>query len=322
MRKIVVAGAIHPAGIEVLERIEGATIVYERAVDLSYENHMAGADALLIRTQKLSADTIKAASRLGFVSRHGVGYDSIDLEALNARRIPLAIVGDVNSRTVAEHAFALLLASSKRLLGYDDAVRRGNWRYRDSLRAAELTGKTLLVIGFGRIGRHLARMASGFDVRLEVFDPFVDDEAIAAADAIRATDLDAALANADLVSIHVPKVSEKATIGREELQRMRPGVIIVNTARGGLVDEGAISELLTAGTVGGYATDVFAIEPPIDGSPLTLAPNTLLTPHSASLTAECAMRMSVAAASNIADYFAGRTNRSLIVNADVAQPNS
>ncbi len=161
MPHVVVAGKIHPSGIALLKDAEGFTYDYvEEVSEPSYAPLVAGADALVLRTQPLSAATVAQAGRLRIVSRHGVGYDAVHLPSLNERGIALAIVGDVNSVSVAEHAMMLLLALAKRTNVADRAVRTGDWKWRDRLDASELAGKHLLIIGFGRIGRHLARLAS------------------------------------------------------------------------------------------------------------------------------------------------------------------
>ena len=164
MPHVLVAGKLHPSGIALLDQAEGVTYDYvEDISEPSYSPLIGEADGLVIRTQPMGAETISAGGNLKIVSRHGVGYDAVDVGALNARNIPLAIVGDVNSSAVAEHTMTLLLAAAKRVLRYDAACRgKRPWGYRNSLEAQEVAGKTLLIVGFGRIGRHLAQMAQGF----------------------------------------------------------------------------------------------------------------------------------------------------------------
>jgi D-isomer specific 2-hydroxyacid dehydrogenase, catalytic domain len=157
MPHLLIAGNLHPAGLALLEARDGFTFDYvEEVSEESYAPLIGGADALVIRTQPLSSATIAKASRLKIVSRHGVGYDSVDVAALNKRRIPLCIVGDVNSLSVAEHAMMLILACAKRAIRADRALRGGTWGWRNRLEAAEISGKRLLIIGYGRSGRHLA----------------------------------------------------------------------------------------------------------------------------------------------------------------------
>jgi D-3-phosphoglycerate dehydrogenase / 2-oxoglutarate reductase len=314
MPNVLVAGKIHPSGLDLL-RSGGMSIDYVEEVSAaSYLPFIDRADAVLIRTQPMPASAIEQASRLSIVSRHGVGYDAVDVEALNRRDIPLAVVGDVNSRPVAEHAMLLLLASAKRLLRYDAAVRTAGLDYRNSLEASELDGKTLLIIGFGRIGRLVAAMARPFGVTSIAFDPFQSAEAVAAAGVEPVRDLATALGQADFVTIHAPKTGTRPLIGASELALMKPGAIIVNTSRGGIVEEAALAEALHAGTIAGAGLDVFELEPPSPDDALLGEDRIVLTPHSASLTRECAARMSIAAAKNILDFFAGRLDPALVVN--------
>jgi len=321
MHNVLVAGRIHPSGMGLLE---AAANVRVQSVDevstASYRPFVAQADAILIRTQPLPAEVIGEARRLKIVSRHGVGYDSVDVAALNRRGIPLAVVGDVNSRTVAEHTMLLLLASAKRLIAYDAAVRRGDWTTRDSLVATELDGKTLLVIGFGRIGRHVAAMAAPFGLKVLAHDPIQPDAAIVAGGAEPAHNLAQALALADFVTVHAPKVDGRAIIGAAELARMKATAILVNTSRGGIIEEAALAAALDAGLVAGAALDVFDDEPPTPGGALLSDSRVLLTPHIAGLTLECAERMAIAAARNILDFFDGRLDPALVVNAEAVLP--
>jgi len=313
MPHVLVAGRIHPSGSAVLEKAEGVT--FEAVTDPDPEAflaRLADADGVLLRTQPLREEHLGAAPRLAVVARHGVGYDAVDVEALTRRGIPLAIVGDVNSRTVAEHAMMLILAASRRLVESATLLRAGDWAHRNAFASREVDGKTLLIVGFGRIGRHLATRAAPFGLRVIVHDPYVDPETIRDYEA--APDLREALAEADIVSIHVPKTGGGALIGREEIALMKPDAVIVNTARGGLVDEAALLEALSGDRLGAAGLDVFAEEPPPEDDPLIAHPRVVATPHTAGLTAECAERMAVVAARNIVDHFAGRLDPAMVVN--------
>lgn len=321
MPHVLVAGRIHEAGLAVLRSAPGFTFeVVDEVSTESYAPRIYGADALLIRTQPLPAPVIATAQRLRMVSRHGVGYDAVDVRALSARGIPLAIVGDVNSRTVAEHALALMLALAKRIPAYDRATRTDNWNVRNTFATSELWQKTLLLVGFGRIGRLVAGMASAFGMTVLAYDAFVTPEAVREAGAEPVASLADGLRLADVVSLHVPKTGEVALIGAEELKLLRQGAFIINTARGGLVDEEALAAALEAGQLAGAGLDVFEIEPPSPSSRLLANERVILTPHSAGLTAECAARMGQMAAQNIVDYFADRLDPALVVNAAQVAP--
>lgn len=315
MARVLIAGKLHESGLALLNARSDLEIDYvEEISDTSMEPFLPDADAILLRTQPLEAAAIARCRRLLMVSRHGVGYDAVDVDALNARRIPLAIVGDVNAQTVAEHAMLLLLSASRRLIQYDTATRPGgDWGYRNSLSAREVAGKQLLIIGLGRIGRHLSRMARGFDIDVVAYDPYMVQPAPLGVTVV--DDLDAALAEADLVSVHVPGV-EKPLIAQREIGLMKPTAVIVNTARGGSVDEAALADALADGRLFGAGLDVFVDEPPTIANRLTTCKTATLTPHSASMTAECAERMAVVSAQNILDFFDAKLDPELVVNAN------
>lgn len=315
---LLVAGKLHPSGEALLRELpaRGVTVDYvEEVSEPSYAPLIGRADALVIRTQPLSAATIAQAERLKVVSRHGVGYDSVDLAALNDRGIALTIVGDVNSVSVAEHAMMQLLASAKRVLAADISVRGGNWGWRNRLEQQEISGKNLLILGYGRIGRHLARMAAGFGMVVKAYDPFLE-RAGWPEGPVRPVSLDEGLGWADCISVHIPK-GDRPAIGAAEIARMKPGVILANTARGGVVCEQALADALASGQVGAAGVDVFDTEPP-ETSPLFQQKNALLSPHIAGLTAECGERMALASIHNALDYLAGSIDRHLIVNPEFA----
>lgn len=320
MPRLLVAGKLHPSGEALLRRLAsgGFDVDYVQEIsEASYAPLIGLADAMVIRTQPLSAATIALAARLKVVSRHGVGYDAIDVAALSARGIALTIVGDVNAVSVAEHAMMQLLAAAKRVRLADRAVREpGGWAWRNGLRQQEISGKNLLILGYGRIGRHLARMAAGFDMRVRACDPLLE-RAGWPDGAVRPVRFEEGLAWADCISIHVPK-ADKPLIGAAEIARMKPGVILANTARGGVVSETALAEALASGHVGAAGVDVFDEEPPARGSPLFAHDTAVLTPHIAGLTAECGERMAISSIENVLSFLDGTLDRNLIVNREVA----
>jgi D-3-phosphoglycerate dehydrogenase len=316
MPHLLIAGKLHPAGLALLGSSGGLTFEHvEEVSEASYAPLIGKADALVIRTQPLSSDTIAQASRLKIVSRHGVGYDSVDVAALNTRRIPLCIVGDVNSLSVAEHAIMLILACAKQVIRADRAVRSGPWGWRNRLEAGEISGKRLLIIGYGRSGRHLAQMAEGFRMEVRAFDPFLVDRGWPEGPVMPADTLADGLAWADVVSVNVPK-ARRPILGAEEFACLKPGAIVVNTARGGVVDEAALASALADGRVAAAGLDVFDDEPPAKNHPLLAFDQVVLTPHIAGLTQQAAERMAVSSVQNVIDFFEGRIDPDLIVNRD------
>ncbi|MCS3606161.1 MULTISPECIES: hydroxyacid dehydrogenase [Erwinia] len=316
MPHVLIAGKIHEAGLTILKNTPGFTWdLVEEVSTASYAPFIAQADALLLRTQPLTAKEIAQGVNLQVVSRHGVGYDAVDVTALNQRGIPLTIVGDVNSLSVAEHTLALLLAVAKQVRVYDAGIRSGNWNCRNSFSAIELSGRTLLVLGFGRIGREVARLAGCFNMHVVAWDPFVAAETFSALNVQRAEELTDGLKMADALTVHLPLSDSKPLLGRTELALLKPNAIVINTARGGIIDERALVEALKNETLAGAGLDVFSQEPPAPDSPLLLGSDRLiLSPHSAGLTQEAAMRMSVSAVNNIIHYFNGTLEENLIVN--------
>lgn len=313
MPTVLVAGPIHDSGLQVLRQAPGIDLDYVDAPDdpAAYLRSLPRADGLLLRTQPLNAASIAGARGLKIVSRHGVGYDAVDVAALSDRGIPLAVVGDVNSQSVAEHTMMLLLATAKHLTRADAAARAGNWVYRNLYEPREIFGKTLLIVGFGRIGRTLAALARPFGLRIHVFDPYVAEPG--GAGITMADDLPVALGAADYVSLHVP-LSDRPLIGAAEIAAMKPGSVIINTARGGLVDERALAAALRTGHLAGAGLDVFESEPMPAGESLSGLDNVVLTPHQAGLSRECAERMAIVASRNIVEFFTGSLDESLIVN--------
>jgi D-3-phosphoglycerate dehydrogenase len=318
MARVLVVEPIHQCGLDILRRRSG--IVVEQLGQTNEAAVAAGArqaDAILIRTCRLSAEAIEGARQLKVVSRHGVGYDNIDLAALNARRIPLTVVGAVNAVSVAEHTFFLMLTAVKRGLAYDRAVREGRWSLRNSLGARELDGKTLLIVGLGRIGRNVAAKAQAFGMHVIAYDPLLN-QAPAGSGVELADDLDQALAKADVVSLHVPMTaSTRMLFDAGRLGRMKVSAVLICTARGGLVDETALAAALKEGRLAAAGLDVFAEEPAPPNHPLYALDNVVLSPHSAALTEECAARMSAVSAQNCLDALDGRLDPSLVVNPDV-----
>jgi len=314
MPHVLVAGKLHPSGIALLEAGSDVTYDYvEEISEPSYAPLIGAADGLVIRTQPLSADTVRRADRLRIVSRHGVGYDTVDLPALNDRGIALAVCGDVNSVSVAEQAMMLLLAAAKRAVRSDRAVRDADWGWRNRLEPGELWGKRLLIVGYGRSGRHLARMASGFDMEVRAFDPFLARHGWPEGRVASVAELAAGLAWADFVSVHAPK-TDKPVIAAAELAVMKPSAILVNTARGGVVDETALIASLREGRLAAAGLDVFEDEPPAPDNPLLSMDQAVLSPHIAGLTIECAERMAISSVQNVLDFFAGKIDPALVVN--------
>lgn len=315
-KRVLIAGKVHAAGVHLLRgRADVIVDLVEAVTTEAYRPFLPEADAILIRTQPMTAAEIALAPKLKIVSRHGVGYDAVDVAALNARNIPLAIVGDVNSRAVAEHTLMLMLSAARRTVAHHVASTLGNWNERNSFDSVELDGKSLLVLGFGRIGRRVAELGKAFGMSVAAFDPYVTAQQMADLGVEYAPGMAAAFGGADYISLHLPG-GNGPLIGAAELALMKPSAIIVNAARGGIVDELALDTALRNRRIRAAALDVLEHEPPTADNPLLGNPHVTISPHNAGLTEECAMRMSIAAAQNILAAFDGKLDRKLVVNAD------
>lgn len=317
MAKVLVAGVIHPDGMAVLkaDRTLEIEVLTDPGAALPMPK-LAECDALLIRYGVLSAEQARGMPNLKVVSRHGVGCDNLPVAELAAAGVPVTVVGPVNAVSVAEQVLAMLMALVKQIGPYDRAVRTGHWSIRDSLAVGELAGRRLLILGFGQIGRLVARRAQAFDMEVLAYDPFVTADAIRDAGCTAVTDWRAALPVVDAISLHLPATPEtRGMIGAAELALMKPTAILLNAARGGLVDETALHAALSGRmSAGGAGIDCFASEPPPPDLPLLTLTNVVLSPHSAALSREAAQRMGVVAAENIIAGLNGTLDPALVFN--------
>jgi D-3-phosphoglycerate dehydrogenase len=318
MKKILIIQPLRPEALAILDARSDVT--YEVVTDFTPANLLTKvdeADAITIRDAPLPVDVLAAAPRLKVVSRHGVGYDNIPVDHCTGRGIPVTVVGDVNAVSVAETAIYLMLSAARRGVELDEAVRTGEFSARSRLVGVELQGRRLLLIGFGRIGRETARRAAGLGMEILVHDPFADR---AAHPGVRFVGFEEGLAEADLLSIHIP-LSDKTRnlIGAEALARMPKGSIVINTARGGIVDEAALIASIEAGHTRAAGLDVFAVEPLPLGSPILASKRVILTPHSAALTEESLIAMGVMTARNALAGLDGTLDPTLVVNRSVLE---
>jgi D-3-phosphoglycerate dehydrogenase / 2-oxoglutarate reductase len=278
---------------------------------------VADAAGFLVRTAEIPASVINAGKVLKAIARHGVGYDSIDVKAATARKIPVCITPRANALSVAEHVLALTLALAKRIIPFDAATRKNEWEIRNSYSAFDLDGKTLGIIGMGRIGMLVCQKAqAAFNMTILAYDPLVPKEAMEKAGA-KVVAIPEILKTSDFVTLHVPSTPEtKGLIGAAQLKAMKRSAYLINCARGPIVDEAALVKALKDGTIAGAGLDVFDPEPPKADNPLFGLPNVILSPHSAGLTVECVIRMATHAAQAIIDVLEGRRPEG-VVNPEV-----
>jgi D-3-phosphoglycerate dehydrogenase / 2-oxoglutarate reductase len=261
---------------------------------------------------------LEASGDMKVVTRIGVGYDAVDVPALSRRKIPLMVAGSANSPSVAEQALFMMLTLAKRAAEMHSLVKDGKWAARLGMLPYDLFGKTVLIIGFGRIGTRTAKRCLAMEMTVLVYDPYKSPAEIKAAGCDPVSDLDAALPRADFVSVHCPKTPE--TVGMfnaVRLKRMKPTAYLINTARGGIVDERALYDALVSGRLAGAGLDVFEQEPPPSGHSLFALPNVIMAPHVAGVTREAVDRMSEQTARNILSALDGEPIRQNVINPDV-----
>jgi D-3-phosphoglycerate dehydrogenase / 2-oxoglutarate reductase len=294
---VLVAEELAPSALDVLASDFDVRVVdgADRAALLPA---LAGADAVIVRSAThIDAEALAAADRLKVVARAGVGLDNVDVPAATARGVLVVNAPTSNVVSAAEHAVALLLAVARRVPQAAASLRRGEWK-RSAFTGVELADKTIGVVGLGRIGVLFAQRMSAFGTRLLAYDPYVP-AARAAQIGVRLVPLEELLRESDAISIHLPKTPETAgLIGERELALCKPGVIIVNAARGGLVDEHALAQALKEGRIGGAGLDVFATEPCTD-SPLFGFDTVVATPHLGASTAEAQDKAGLAVARSV-----------------------
>jgi D-3-phosphoglycerate dehydrogenase / 2-oxoglutarate reductase len=280
-----------------------------------FQSLLRDADGVALTSTPLRAADIDAAPRLRAVGRIGVGYDAVDVQALNRRRIPLMTCGTDNSPTVAEYAMFMMLALCKRGAAKDALVRQGRWAQRLVELPTELLGKTLLIVGFGRIGTRIAKRCLAMEMNVQVYDPYVPADAVRSAGCTPVADLDAALPHADFVTLHCPKTPEtKGMFNAARLARMKSSARLINTARGGLVDEAALHAALAAEKLAGAGIDTFDREPPLTDNPLFTLTNVIVAPHMAGNSRESLDRAAVTTARNLLSVLDGAPNREYVVN--------
>ena len=261
---------------------------------------------------------LEASGDMKVVTRIGVGFDAVDVPALSRRRVPLMVAGTANSPSVAEQALFMMLTLAKRAAEMHSIVKDGKWASRLGMLPYDLYGKTVLIVGFGRIGTRTAKRCLAMEMNVLIFDPYKPVAEIKAAGCEPVADLDAALPRADFVSIHCPKNPE--TVGMfnaARLQRMKPTAYLINTARGGIIDEPALYDVLSSGKLAGAGLDVFEQEPPPSGHQLFALPNVIMAPHVAGVTVEAVDRMSEQTARNILSALDGQPLRQNVINQDV-----
>jgi len=315
-KKILIIQKVHEKGMELINNHPNFDV--EVTDDTSEENlksKIKDCDGASIRIAKLSGDVINEAKNLKIISRHGVGYDNIDLKTAKERDIKIAITANANAVTVAEHVMFVLLNIAKRRELYHTTVKEGNFKDRNKLpKTIEVWKKNFLIMGFGRIGKALIKRCLGFEMNVYVYDPFVDKDIIDKLGGKKVNNIEEAVKTMDVISLHMPLTDKTENlINYNLLKTMKKNCIIINAARGGIINEEDLNKALNEDLIFGAGIDVFKKEPPENDNPLLKNDKVYLSPHTAAFTDECMTRMGVETIQNIIDYFDDTLEKSKIV---------
>ena len=314
--KIAIIEEIHKDGVELLDK--HPNFEYELISDVSEKNlieKLPNFDACTLRVSKLDENILKHCPNLKAISRHGVGYDNVDLNYIKKNKISLLITATANAVAVAEHVLSMFLSLSKSIIRYDEEVRIGNFKKNASeITTFELLNKNILIAGFGRIGKKLISRCLAFDTKVYVYDPYIEEQTIKDHGGIKVSRIEEGLKIADYVSLHMPLTKEtKNLLNYDVFKKMKKNSILVNTARGGIINERDLDKALNEGLIFAAALDVFLNEPIENNNPLLKNKKIILSPHSATFTDECTSRMSIETTKNIIDFFNNKLDKSMIV---------
>ena len=314
--KVLVVQGLHEQGLEMLKQRSDIEFNVLLSDD---ENEILEAakdvNGITVRTAQITEKIINSSKNLRVISRHGVGYDSINLKSLNNKKIPLTIAAHSNMISVSEQAMFFLLALNKNVFYYDDFTRKGDWTNRWDVKAWDLAGKNIMVIGFGRIGSNFVKRALAFDMNVYVYDPYIDHEKIKKSGAIPIQNFKNNLSKMDAITLHCPKNEETTNLfTKKEFQTMKKNAFIINCARGGILNEDDLYEALLNEKIAGAGLDVFDVEPTPLSNPLFKLKNVILSPHIAGVTVESTVRMATETVQNVLDVFDNKVNKSVIVN--------
>ena len=320
-KKVLIVGWMPPAGLEVLKKRDDVDyeILPLKDVAASYHAKLRDANAVTLGGTPYRQAELDLSPAMMVVARLGVGFDAVEVPALNKRKIPLMTTGIANSVSVAEHAMYMLLASARLTKKMDRIVRTNAWtadRLNDL--PADLAGKSILVVGMGRIGSRTVKRCVAFEMDTYVLDPNISAADIEKAGAKKVSDLKSILPKVDFVSIHCPRMPETIDMfNAAALALMKPEAFLVNTARGGIVNEEALYTALTTGKLRGAGLDVLDREPPDPANKLFALENVIFSPHMAGVTKEANERMAIATIENVLSVFDGRINAANVVNKEV-----
>lgn len=315
MQKVLLVDPIAAEGIDLLKQ-NGLQV--ELLQDNSVENikkYVVDADAILVRTSKITREIIEAGTKLKVVARHGVGVDNIDLQAASEKKIPVTNTPHANTVSVAEHVMGLMIALAKNMRKTDLALRDGHFEVRNKYIGVELEGKTLGIIGLGKIGQKVGKIAAyGFGMKVIGYDPYVKPEQLDPAIEMT-SDWDLIFKESDFVSLHMPLLeSTRGIVGIKEFKMMKRTAYFINAARGSVANERDLIQALQEGLIAGLGTDVYDQEPPAKDNPLFSMDNTVVTPHMAAHSHDAMIKMATHAAQGVIEVLVKKEKPSWQVN--------
>jgi D-3-phosphoglycerate dehydrogenase len=319
MPHVVCLRPLHPEALARLRAEPGVKVtVLSEVTPATLAEPMQDAEAIIVRATRIDDAFLSKAPALRIVARHGVGYDAVDVPALTARGIPLTVTPEANAVSVAEHAMMLMLSIARQAQGYTANLRRGDWGSKDDLPCFDLAGKTVLVVGFGRIGARVAKRCAAFEMRVLVRDPNVPRNTIRGLGYEPVKELGEGLEQADIVTLHLPSnETTRGLVDAQFLARMKPGAVLINTARGTLVQEEALLAALRSRHLAAAGLDVFHQEPVDPANPLLQLPNVVITPHVAAATDMGLRRMGMSCVDSILACFRGELDPDVVINPEV-----
>jgi D-3-phosphoglycerate dehydrogenase len=303
MARVLVSDSLAPQGLEILEHARGIEVDYAPGLaPAALLERIRDVEGLVIRSgTKVTKELLAAADKLRVIGRAGIGVDNVDMAAATERGIVVVNTPSGNNVTTAEHAIALLVSLARHVPQATASMKAGKWE-KNAFTGMELANRTLGVIGLGNIGRVVAQVAQGIGMRVIAYDPHLPEDIAAKID-VELLDLDTLFTRADAITVHVPKTKETSgLLGAQAFAKCRRGVLVVNAARGGIVDEKALLAALESGQVGGAALDVFVTEPPAADDPLVQHPKVICTPHLGASTEQAQLNVAIQVAEQVRDY--------------------
>tara|TARA_Y100000590_G_scaffold178978_1_gene204136 strand:+ start:1823 stop:2782 length:960 start_codon:yes stop_codon:yes gene_type:complete len=317
MYKIAIVDKMHQDGINLLKN--NPKFKCEIIEDLSKENlisKLPNFDGITLRRGKIDSKILEKCKNLKVISRHGVGFDNVDVKFLKKNNIKLLVTATSTSVSPAEHIMFMIVNISKGIDFFDKSVRSGEFGSVMHMKhnTFELANKKILIIGLGRIGRKLIKRCLGFEMKVYAYDPYVEKSVVESFGGIKIEDLHDGLKEADIISLSVPLTKEtRNMITFNEMKMMKKNAIVINTSRGGIVNEKDLNEALNKKIIFGAGLDVFEKEPPDNNNPLLKNKRVMLSPHAATFTQECLSKMSVETSQNIIDFFENKIDKAKVV---------